>query len=347
MKKSGIVTFVLVVVLFLVGIVCLAAWLNGYAITWKLLFAPLLGGLFCAGLYWRFGEQYFSKQFNRNDSTPKIKGVNPEEKQMEQAEETARKTTRTHSVFLNNIGHELRTPLSIILGYAEIIEQDSMEADNASISKLAQKIKLYTKQLSALVNDLLRMSEIESGEVKFLLEAFTIDNVIEQVVKQVQTALETNNNQLLLMVPPEAGMMMADRDKVRVILVNLLNNAAKFTHNGIVTLTVSRQITDGREWIYFAVTDTGIGIEPALQEAIFSPFQQADGSFTREHSGMGLGLAINRYYCQLMGGRIEVTSQPGEGATFTVCLPAEVTAVASMYVNAPTLQKTPGERISS
>jgi signal transduction histidine kinase len=129
-------------------------------------------------------------------------------------------------------------------------------------------------------------------------------------------------------------MMIADRDKVRIILVNLLSNAGKFTKNGMITLSAKRtQITE-QSWIIFEVADTGIGIAPEKQSQIFQPFLQGDNSFTKEYEGLGLGLAINQRYCELMGGRIEFESTLGEGSTFFVTLPAEITAVSSMFVRA-------------
>lgn len=339
MNRSRFGVFTLVVVLFMMGVVCLAAWLNDNAITWRLLLVPAAAGLVGSVLLWIGGRSLFSA----NGGESQI----PAQTDENRTADPPHQTIETQSVFLNNIGHELRTPLSVILGYAEIIEQDAQQAENASIAALAQKIKLYTKHLGAIVNDLLYMTEIQSGEVKFLLEAFTIDNVVEQAIKQVQPYLDANENELLLIMPPDAGMLMADRDKVRIILVNLLSNAAKFTQNGSVTFSAYRQVIGGDEWVVFQVSDTGIGIAPALQETIFQPFQQVDGSFTRQHSGLGLGLAINRHYCEMMGGTMTVESEPGRGSTFTVTLPAEVTAVAAMYVHNPTLTKRAEARITS
>lgn len=336
MNSSRFGIFTLVVVLFMVGVAYLTAWLNDSAMTWLFLFVPALAGLAGSSLLWVGGRRFFSGSSSDNPAPNPTSGSQSTEIQHVEAAQSAPETPPnvidTHSIFLNNISHELRTPLSIILGYAEIIEQDAQQGGNDGISTLAQKIKLYTKHLSAIVNDLLYMTEIQSGELKFLLEAFTLDNVVEQAIKQVQPYLDANENELLLIMPPDAGMMMADRDKVRIILVNLLSNAAKFTQNGTVTLSAYRQVVGGEERVVFQVSDTGIGIAPELQETIFQPFQQVDGSFTRQHSGLGLGLAINRHYCEMMGGKMTVQSEPGRGSIFTVSLPAEVTAVAAMYV---------------
>ena len=263
--------------------------------------------------------------------------------EMQKLEQDLVQAQLVRSTFLNHIGHEMRTPLSVILGYSDILLQEAQQAENEQITTLAQKIKLYTKNFSATVNDVLQMSELESGQVGFLLEAFGIDNVIEQAVRQAQTYLDVNENELLLMVPLDIGMMIADRDKVRIILTNLLSNAGKFTKNGMVTVIVRRTLIAEQSWITFEVTDTGIGIAPEKQSQIFQPFLQGDNSVTKEYEGMGLGLAINQRYCDLMGGRIAFESTLGKGSTFIVTLPAEITAVDSMFVRSasPTKPLTP------
>lgn len=258
--------------------------------------------------------------------------TNSQRLKIEKLEQDLAQAQLVRSTFLNNISHEMRTPLSVILGYADILLQEAQQVENEAIITLAQKIKLYTKNFSATVNDVLQMSELESGQVGFLLEAFGIETVIEQAVRQCQTELDIYENDLLLMVPPDIGMMISDRDKVRVILVNLLINAAKFTKNGTITVSARRTQIANQDWIVFEVADTGIGISPDKQSQIFQPFYQGDNSSTKKHDGLGLGLTINQHYCNMMGGRITFESTLAEGSTFVVTLPAEITAVSSMFV---------------
>jgi signal transduction histidine kinase len=264
--------------------------------------------------------------------------VNAQRLKIAKLEQELAQAQLVRSSFLNNIGHEMRTPLSVILGYADILLQEAQQVENEGIITLVQKIKLYTKNFSATVNDVLQMSELESGQVGFLLEAFGIETVIKQAIRQSQTELDIYENDLLLMVPPDIGFMIADRDKVRVILVNLLINAAKFTKNGTITVSARRTQIADQDWIVFEVTDTGIGIASEKQSQIFQPFFQGDNSSTKKHEGLGLGLAIIQHYCDMMGGRIAFESTLGEGSTFVVTLPAEITAVSSMFVrsSAPT-----------
>lgn len=252
--------------------------------------------------------------------------------ELEEAKDSAEKATQAKTIFLANMGHELRTPLSVIIGYADIIGQDALVSGQEDYRLLAKKIKQAAQQLRIIVNDVLEITEIETGQVSFLLEMFDISVTVRRVVNNNQTAVEANNNELLVLIPPDIGNMFADQDKVQRALENLLNNAAKFTENGSITLSVNRMQTDGREWIIFQVTDTGIGIAVEQHGKIFRAFEQVDKSFTRGYGGTGLGLAINQYVCRAMEGEISFVSAPGKGSTFTMRLPAKVTAVAAMFV---------------
>ena len=351
MNKSGFAILLILVVLFLVVVILATAWFNHIPFTWQLLIIPLLAGIVGSLLLWYFAQHQRSanKQLTEKILTQekeltvlreKENVLQIEQKRVEQEiTQTSVSTEETLNIrnhILNNIGHELRTPLSVILGYSDIILQKAEQENDEELIVFVHKIKLYTKELGATINDLLQMSEIESGQVGFLLEAFGIDHVIEQAVRQNQMLLNANENDLLLIIPPDISMMIADRDKVRIILENLLNNAAKFTQNGTITLCANRTIIEEQSWIIFQVIDTGIGIPQEKQDQIFQPFSQGDNSITRGYSGAGLGLAISHHYCQLMGGRIEVESSIGEGSTFSVYLPAEITAVPSMYVRLAT-----------
>jgi len=252
--------------------------------------------------------------------------------ELELAKESAERATQAKTVFLANMGHELRTPLSVIIGYADIIGQDALSRGHEDYRLLAYKVKQAAQQLRNIVNDILEITEIETGQVTFLLEAFDIADLVTRAVNASQTAVETNNNELLILVPPDIGVMFADQAKVGRALENLLNNAAKFTQNGSITLSVARETADEREWIVFQVADTGIGIPPEQHEKIFHAFEQVDNSFTRGYGGTGLGLAINQHTCQAMEGKISFTSEPGAGSTFVMRLPAQVTAVDAMFV---------------
>jgi CheY-like chemotaxis protein len=187
-----------------------------------------------------------------------------------------------------------------------------------------QRIQSAGKHLLALINDILDLSKIEAGKMALHLETFDLASVIEELVSTLQPAAAKNSTALTADIT-KVGKMRGDLVKVRQILLNLLSNACKFTDHGLVTLKVDRTSIDGRDWLRFQVGDTGIGIAPQQKEKLFLEFSQVDTSIARKYGGTGLGLAITHRFVQMMHGDISVESQPGQGSTFTVLLPAEVT----------------------
>ncbi|HBB35441.1 MAG TPA: histidine kinase, partial [Cyanobacteria bacterium UBA9273] len=204
-----------------------------------------------------------------------------------------------------------------------------------------------------LINDILDLSKIEAGKMTLCWETFDIPLLVENVVATAQPLMEKNGNVLEVHCDQKLGTMYADSTKVRQVLLNLLSNAAKFTHQGQIVLKVTREPNDlglglesqapkpvetqpqsntpstqipnpkSSEWICFRVSDTGIGISDEQQQKLFQPFTQGDASTTRKYGGTGLGLVISRHFCQMMGGEINLKSQLGQGSTFTVCLPSD------------------------
>ena len=144
--------------------------------------------------------------------------------------------------------------------------------------------------------------------------------LIDEVIGTARQLAEQNKNRLVVDVPDNLGSLLVDPMRLRQILLNLLSNACKFTKEGEVALRV-RKVADGRDWIEFAVSDTGIGMTPEQQAKLFEEFTQADASTARRFGGTGLGLAITRRLARMMGGDVTVTSEPGKGSTFTVRLP--------------------------
>ena len=187
-----------------------------------------------------------------------------------------------------------------------------------------EKINAAGKHLLALINDILDLSKIEAGKMELFLESFDVAELIDEVASTIRPLVEKNANTLHIKRAPDLGVMHADQIKVRQGLFNLLSNAAKFTQEGNVTLDAGRERMDGSEWIVFRVTDTGIGLSPEQIVKLFQDFTQADASTTRKFGGTGLGLALTRRFCQMMGGDVTVHSVPGEGSVFTIKLPAVV-----------------------
>ena len=145
------------------------------------------------------------------------------------------------------------------------------------------------------------------------------------IITTIKPLIDKNANSLQLRCAADIGVMTADLTKVRQTLFNLISNACKFTEHGAITLSVAREGIDGAEWIDFHVADNGIGMSPEQTGKLFQAFTQADTSTTRRYGGTGLGLAISQKFCQMMGGDVTVTSEPGKGSVFTVRLPSDLT----------------------
>jgi signal transduction histidine kinase/DNA-binding response OmpR family regulator len=240
------------------------------------------------------------------------------------AREAAESANKTKSLFLANMSHELRTPLNAILGYSEMLMEEAEELRLASFGADLEKIGSAGRHLLALINDILDLSKIEAGKMELFLESFDVAELIAEVASTIRPMVETNANTLHIQLAPELGQMHADQMKVRQGLYNLLSNAVKFTQDGSVTVTAVRETMDGREWMVFRVADTGIGLSADQIVRLFQDFTQADTSTTRRFGGTGLGLALTRRFCQMMGGDVTVHSVPDEGSVFTIKLPAVV-----------------------
>src|SRR6202048_4199558 len=157
----------------------------------------------------------------------------------------------------------------------------------------------------ALINDILDLSKIEAGKMELHLQSFAVQPLIADVVTTTETLAAKNGNRVVLDCSSDLGSMNADQIRVRQALLNLVSNANKFTEKGKVTISARRQQhDDGREWIVMAVADTGIGMTPEQRSKLFQEFAQADSSTTRKYGGTGVGLAISRRFCQMMGGDI-------------------------------------------
>ncbi len=238
------------------------------------------------------------------------------------AKEAAETANKTKSLFLANMSHELRTPLNAILGYSEMLHEECEERHLDDFGADLEKISAAGKHLLALINDILDLSKIEAGKMELFLESFDLTAMIDEVASTIRPLVERNANVLHIERAPNLGMMHADQIKVRQGLFNLLSNAAKFTQDGSITLNAERQTMNGREWIVFRVTDTGIGLSPEQIVKLFQDFTQADASTTRKFGGTGLGLALTRRFSQMMGGDVTVHSVPNEGSVFTIKMPA-------------------------
>ena len=228
------------------------------------------------------------------------------------------RASRVKDEFLSVMSHELRTPLNIIAGYTKIV-QDGMLGDvNAEQGKALDKVSRHANELLVMVNSIMAATKIEAGVVNIECDEFAFADFLADL-KSLYDYSFGKNVTLAWNYPENLPMIRTDRDKLKHIIQNLVNNALKFTDEGVVTIS-ARQPT-GTDCIELSVADTGIGIADEELPSIFDRFRQVDSSRTRSHGGVGLGLHIVKTFAQLLGGTVDVVSQPGEGSTFTIALP--------------------------
>ena len=266
-------------------------------------------------------------RFNEMLARIEKRGVELQEmnSQLVASEGKAQAANQAKSAFVANMSHELRTPLNAIIGYSEMLQEEAVEDGHDALLPDLRKIHAAGRHLLSLINDILDFSKIEAGRMELFLESFEVAPLLSEVAATVAPLVSKNDNTLLVEAPAPLGSMVADLTKLRQSLLNLLSNASKFTHSGAITLEAAREHHGGEDWMRFSVRDTGIGLSLDQIGRLFQEFSQADASTTRRFGGTGLGLSISRHFCRMMGGDITVSSAPGEGATFTIQMPADAT----------------------
>jgi signal transduction histidine kinase len=257
--------------------------------------------------------------------------------QLEQARSLAESASRAKSAFLMNMSHELRTPMNAILGYADLVREEATESHYDDIVPDLEKIQTASQQLLEIISNILDISKIEAERMGLNLTVLEVEKLVQDVVTVIEPVL--GDNELHVNCAKNIGRMVADQTKVQQILMNLLSNAAKFTQQGTITFTITRQQADSiqgnhsADWLMFEIADTGIGMPHAQLTHIFEAFYQLDSSTTRQYGGTGLGLTISDRFARMMGGRITVTSEIGRGSTFIVYLPAQVSEQGAPNAN--------------
>jgi PAS domain S-box-containing protein len=271
----------------------------------------------------RFFERYSQPQVINGKSVGRVWSFHDitkkktAEKELVAAKEKAEESDRLKTAFLHNVSHEIRTPMNAIIGFSSLLNDPGLKA--AERKQYVDVIFQSGGQLLSIINDIVDIANVESGQAKVNLMEFNINAVLRSLNEQFSLNGKENNVTTIFNsgLPDEECTVMTDNTKLVQILSNLINNAIKFTKNGYVTFGYSLK----NELLEFFVKDTGIGIPQELHSKIFDRFYQVDSAISRKYSGTGLGLSICKGYVELLGGTIRVESEPGKGTQFVFTIP--------------------------
>ncbi len=276
-------------------------------------------------------ERTKSLELQKNDIFTKNENLRNARNEIEEKAKDLETASKYKSEFLANMSHELRTPLNSILVLSQMLSE---KKDNTPLTdkqlEFARTIHSSGEDLLKLINDILDLSKVEAGKMEFVFEELVIGELVQYVERAFRPIAFQKGLDLAIMI--EKGVpenIVSDSQRVQQIINNLLSNAFKFTSSGSITLTVDRTVEEetpyinlnSKDMLRIAISDTGIGIPKEKQEIIFEAFKQSDGTTSRKYGGTGLGLSISKELAAVLGGKIELQSEPGKGSTFTLYLP--------------------------
>lgn len=246
-----------------------------------------------------------------------------------EALELAEAANEAKSLFLVNTSHEFRTPLNGIIGYAEMLAEDAEERGDEALFDDVNRIRDSARHLLRMINDVLDMSKIEAGRIDLCVDDFHIGEVLREIVRSFEREARSRNNHIACHI--NAGIPVARTDglRVRQCIQNLIANAVKFTHGGVVMISATCVERDGVACVQIIVQDDGIGMNEEEMSRLFKPFMQANAKTSLRFGGAGLGLAITHSLARRLGGSLSVESTPGQGSSFTLVVPLALSGDAA------------------
>jgi signal transduction histidine kinase/CheY-like chemotaxis protein len=280
----------------------------------------------CAAVYVSMMALYYANLVaNQSELEREVQDHRATAIKLREAKEEAENADHAKSEFLAKMSHELRTPLNAVIGYSEMLLEDAeIESIEEQAAEDLKKINLAGKHLLTLVTDVLDLSKIEAGKMELFNERFELGALVDDLVATARPLCARNGNDLVVERAGVLGEVEGDITKLRQVALNLLSNAAKFTKDGRIVMSVAREPARNGDRIRIAVRDTGIGISRDNLSKLFQNFSQAEVWTSTKYGGTGLGLSLTQKLCRLMGGEVTVESELGQGSCFTIRLPASL-----------------------